>query len=148
MAHREKPDGRKVIILGCGRVGAELARLLDQDGHDVTIVDPSVEAFRRLAPGFQGTIMAGDGLDEDTLRRAGVDAADALISLMDGDNHNIMASQIARHVHNVATVISQIKDPLRGEAYDALGIESISPTIVGADKIREVMGAPASGSVD
>lgn len=148
MAHREKPDGRKVIILGCGRVGAELARLLDQDGHDVTIVDPSVEAFRRLAPGFQGTIMAGDGLDEDTLRRAGVDAADALISLMDGDNHNIMASQIAKHVHNVSTVISQIKDPLRGEAYDALGIDSISPTIVGADKIREVMGAPASGSVD
>ena len=148
MAHRSSPAGKKVIILGCGRVGAELARLLDQDGHDVTIVDPSVEAFRRLAPGFQGTIMAGDGLDEDTLRRAGVDAADALISLMDGDNHNIMASQMAKHVHNVPTVISQIKDPLRGEAYDALGIESISPTIVGADKIREVMAAPSLGSVD
>jgi trk system potassium uptake protein TrkA len=148
MAHREKSDGRKVIILGCGRVGAELAKLLDQDGHDVTIVDPSVEAFRRLAPGFQGTIMAGDGLDEETLRRAGVDGADAVISLMDGDNHNIMASQIAKHVHNVPTVISQIKDPLRGEAYDALGIESISPTIVGADKIREVMAAPALGSLD
>jgi trk system potassium uptake protein TrkA len=143
MSDRSGPGGKRVIILGCGRVGAELARLLDQDGHAVTIVDPSVEAFRRLAPGFQGTIMAGDGLDEETLRRAGVDGADAVISLMDGDNHNIMASQIAKHVHSVPTVISQIKDPLRGEAYDALGIESVSPTILGADKIRDVMGATA-----
>jgi trk system potassium uptake protein TrkA len=148
MSDRASQSGKRVIILGCGRVGAELARLLDQDGHDVTIVDPSVEAFRRLAPGFQGTVMTGDGLDEDTLRRAGVGTADAVISLMDGDNHNIMASQIAKHVHSVPTVISQIKDPLRGEVYDALGIDSISPTIVGADKIREVMGAPSLRSVD
>ena len=139
MAHRANPNGKKVIILGCGRVGAELARLLDGDGHDVTIVDPSVEAFRRLAPGFKGTIIAGDGLDEEMLRQAGIAAADAFISLMDGDNHNIMASQIAKHVHKVPTVISQIKDPLRGEAFDALGIESVSPTILGADRIREVM---------
>ncbi|HEY3079254.1 MAG TPA: TrkA family potassium uptake protein [Chloroflexota bacterium] len=132
---------RKIIILGCGRVGAELARLLDRDGHDVTIIDPDVEAFRRLAPGFKGTIMAGDGLDDEILRQAGVEVADAFIALMDGDNHNIMASQIAKHVHRVPTVISQIKDPLRGEAYDALGIESVSPTILGADRIRDVMGA-------
>jgi trk system potassium uptake protein TrkA len=135
------PQKRKVIILGCGRVGAELARLLDGDGHDVTIIDPDVEAFRRLAPGFQGTVLAGDGLDDDMLGRAGVGRADAFIALMDGDNHNIMASEIAKHVHKVPTVISQIKDPLRGEAFDALGIESVSPTVLGADRIREVMGA-------
>jgi trk system potassium uptake protein TrkA len=134
-------DRRKIVVLGCGRVGAELARLLDLDGHDVTIVDPDVEAFRRLAAGFKGTILAGDGLDEEILRQAGVESADACIALMDGDNHNIMASQIAKHVHRVPCVISQIKDPLRGEAYDALGIESVSPTILGADRIREVMGA-------
>lgn len=132
---------RKVIILGCGRVGAELARLLDEDGHDVTIIDPDVEAFRRLTPGFRGTVLAGDGLDDEMLRRAGIGHADAFIALMDGDNHNIMASEIAKHVHHVPTVISQIKDPLRGEAFDALGIESVSPTVLGADRIREVMGA-------
>lgn len=141
MSETSSPGGKKIIIVGCGRVGAELARLLDQDGHDVTIIDPDVEAFRRLTPGFRGTILAGDGLDGDMLRRAGVDRADAFISLTDGDNHNIMASQIAKHVHNVPCVISQIKDPLRGEAYDALGIESVSPTILGAERIREVMGA-------
>lgn len=134
------PQKRKVIILGCGRVGAELARLLDGDGHDVTIIDPEVEAFRRLAPGFQGTVLAGDGLDDEMLGRAGIGRADAFIALMDGDNHNIMASEIAKHVHKVPTVISQIKDPLRGEAFDALGIESVSPTVLGADRIREVMG--------
>ena len=132
---------KKVIILGCGRVGAELARLLDGDGHDVTIIDPDVEAFRRLAPGFRGIVLAGDGLDVEMLRRAGVEQADAFIALTDGDNHNIMASEIAKHVHKVPTVISQIKDPLRGEAFDALGIVSVSPTILGADRIREVMGA-------
>jgi len=131
--------GRKVVILGCGRVGAELARLLDQDGHDITIVDADVEAFRRLAPGFQGTILAGDGLDEGILRRAGVEQADAFIALTDGDNHNIMASEVAKHIYRVPTVISQIKDPLRADAFDALGIESVSPTVLGAERIRQVM---------
>ena len=131
---------RKVIIVGCGRVGAELAGLLDVDGHDVTIIDLNVETFRRLTTGFRGTVLAGDGLDEDLLMQAGVDGSDAFIALTDGDNHNIMASEIAKYVYNVPTVISQIKDPLRGEAFDALGIESVSPTLLGADRIREVMG--------
>ena len=130
---------RRVIIVGCGRVGAELAGLLDADGHDVTIIDPNVETFRRLTTGFRGTVLAGDGLDEELLKRAGIGEADAFIALTDGDNHNIMASEIAKHVHKVPTVISQIKDPLRGEAFDALGIESVSPTLLGADRIREVM---------
>jgi trk system potassium uptake protein TrkA len=134
-------QSRRVIIVGCGRVGAELAGLLDADGHDVTIIDPNVETFRRLTTGFRGTVLAGDGLDEELLKRAGIGEADAFIALTDGDNHNIMASEIAKHVHNVPTVISQIKDPLRGEAFDALGIESVSPTLLGAERIREVMGA-------
>jgi trk system potassium uptake protein TrkA len=131
---------RKVIILGCGRVGAELASLLDRDGHDVTVIDTNVETFRRLPVGFTGTILAGDGLDADMLQRAGVEKADAFIALTDGDNHNIMATEIARHLHNVPTVISQIKDPLRSEAFDALGIESVSPTVLGAERIRELIG--------
>ena len=131
---------RKVIILGCGRVGAELASLLDRDGHDVTVIDTNVETFRRLPVGFTGTILAGDGLDADMLQRAGVEKADAFIALTDGDNHNIIATEIARHLHNVPTVISQIKDPLRSEAFDALGIESVSPTVLGAERIRELIG--------
>ncbi len=133
---------KKVVILGCGRIGAELARLLDEDGHRVTIIDPDVEAFRRLRPGFGGTIIAGDGLDQELLRDAGIHETDAFIAVMDGDNHNIMASQIARHLHRIPTVISQIKDPLRSEAFEALGIESVSPTVLGADRIRELIFAP------
>ena len=135
------PEGkRKVIILGCGRIGAELASLLDKDGHDVIVIDPNVETFRRLPTGFTGTILAGDGLDTEMLRRAGVEQCDAFIALTDGDNHNIMATEIARNLYNVPTVISQIKDPLRSEAFDALGIESVSPTVIGADRIRELIG--------
>ena len=130
---------RKVIILGCGRVGAELAGLLDADGHDVTIIDTNVETFRRLTPGFRGTVLAGDGLDEEMLKLAGVDEADAFIALTDGDNHNIMASEVAKHIYQVPTVISQIKDPLRADAFDALGIESVSPTVLGTERIRQVM---------
>lgn len=132
---------RKVIILGCGRVGAELARLLDADGHDVTIIDTNVETFQRLSPGFRGIVLAGDGLDDDMLERAGVAQADAFIALTDGDNHNIMASEMAKHIFHVPIVVSQIKDPLRGEAFDTLGIESVSPTLLGADRILEVMGS-------
>ena len=138
---RANVSGKRIMIVGCGRVGAELARLLDLDGHDVTIIDPDVEAFRRIAPGFQGTILGGDGLDPEILTIARVETADAFIALTDGDNHNIMACEIAKHLHNVPTVISQIKDPLRGEAFDALGIECVSPTTLGADRIREIIGS-------
>jgi trk system potassium uptake protein TrkA len=129
----------RVIILGCGRVGAKLAELLDAEGHEVVVIDRDPEAFRRLPPNFKGTVVVGVGIDEDVLRRAGIEQADAFIALTAGDNTNVMASQIAQHVFKVPTVISQIKDPIREETFHMLGIDTVSPTILGADKIREVM---------
>jgi len=127
----------KVVIMGCGRVGAQLAGLLDTDGHSVTILDTDVYSFRRLPPTFSGTALVGNGLNEDVLRKAGIEEADAFVALTQGDNRNVMASQIAKHIFNVPRVVCRIYDPLRQELYSTLGVEAFSPTTIFAQMLRE-----------
>ena len=126
-----------VLIMGCGRVGAHLASLLDAEGHQVTIMDVNVHSFRRLDPDFSGTALLGDGTEEDSLKKAWIDEADAFVAVTEGDNYNIMAAQLAKHVFNVPRVICRIYDPLRGELYQTLGLEAISPTLVLAALLKE-----------
>ncbi|MFC2021514.1 potassium channel family protein, partial [Chloroflexota bacterium] len=100
----------KVIIMGCGRVGAWLARLLDADGHQVTVLDTDSYSFRRLKfPGleteFKGTALVGNGIDQEALKKAGIEEADVFFALTQGDNRNIMSTQIAKHIFNVPRVI-------------------------------------------
>jgi len=127
----------KIVIMGCGRVGAQLAGLLDTDGHEVTVLDTDAYSFRRLAPTFGGTALIGNGVDEAVLKRAGIEEADVFVSLTQGDNRNVMAAQIAKHIFNVPRVISRIYDPLRQELYDTLGIEAFSPTTIFAQLVKE-----------
>jgi trk system potassium uptake protein TrkA len=132
----------KVVIMGCGRVGAWLARLLDADGHSVTVLDTDAYSFRRLSfprplPDFNGTALVGDGIDEEALRRAGIEEADVFFALTQGDNRNIMAAQIAKHIFNVPRVMCRIYDPLRQELYNTLGLEAISPTTIFAEMLKE-----------
>ena len=127
----------KVIIMGCSRVGARLAALLDVDGHKVTIIDIDTYSFRRLPPTFGGTALFGSGIDEEALRRAGIEEADVFVATTQGDNRNVMACQIAKHIFNVPRVMCRIYDPLREEMYSALGLETISPTKVFAQLFRE-----------
>lgn len=134
----------KVVIMGCGRVGARLARELDADGHTVTIVDNDSYSFRRLSfspelPDFKGTALLGNGIDEEVLKRAGIEEADAFIALTQGDNRNIMACQIAKHIFNVPRVICRIYDPLRQELYSTLGLEAISPTTIISDVFKNIL---------
>ena len=127
----------KIVIMGCGRVGAQLAELLDADGHEVTILDTDAYSFRRLASTFGGSALIGNGIDEATLRRAGIEQADAFVALTQGDNRNVMAAQIAKHIFNVPRVISRIYDPLRRDIYETLGIEAFSPTTIFAQLVKE-----------
>ena len=127
----------KLVIMGCGRVGAQLAKLMDEEGHKVTVLDVDSYSFRRLPPGFGGTPLLGDGTDEDTLRRAGIEEADAFIAVTQGDNRNVMAAQIAKHIFNVPKVVCRIYDPLREELYETLGLDAISPTKVFAQLLKE-----------
>jgi trk system potassium uptake protein TrkA len=131
-----------VVIVGCGRVGALLASLLDVDGHKVTVLDTTSYSFRRLPPSFGGTAIVGDGTDEDALRKAGIEEADALVSLTEGDNRNVMSAQIAKHIFKVPRVLCRIYDPLRRDMYETLGLEAISPTTVFAEILKSRLESP------
>ncbi|MFN8559090.1 MAG: TrkA family potassium uptake protein [Dehalococcoidia bacterium] len=129
----------RVIIMGCGRVGAQLATLLDRDRHDVTVLDVSAGAFERLPAGFRGRALAGNGIDQDVLRRAGIEGADAFVACTQGDNRNVMAAQIAKHIFHVPRVVCRIYDPIREEMYHMLGLRTISPTKVGAELLMQAI---------
>ncbi len=127
----------KIVIMGCGRVGAQIASQLEQDGHEITVLDIDAYSFRRLPPEFSGTALLGNGMDEEVLRRAGIEEADFFVAMTQGDNRNVMAAQIAKHIFNVPRVISRIYDPLRQEMYDTLGIEAFSPTTIFAELVKK-----------
>lgn len=129
----------KVVIMGCGRVGAELATLLDRSGNEVTVVDLFPRAFSRLPRDFRGTTMVGNGIDVDDLRRAGIEGADAFVAVTQGDNRNVMAAQIASTIFEIKHVVCRIYDPIREELYRSLGLETISPTKVGAQLMLEAL---------
>ena len=126
-----------VVIMGCGRVGAQLANLLDSEGQKVTILDIDAQSFRRLSSSFGGTALVGDGTDSESLKKADIEQADAFIALTQGDNRNVMAAQIAKHVFKVKKVICRIYDPLRKDVYESVGLEVISPTTVFAQILME-----------
>jgi trk system potassium uptake protein len=129
----------KVLIMGCGRSGAWLAGLLDSHGHQITILDVDSYSFRRLSSGFKGTALVGDGIDENVLKKAGIEDADAFIAVTQGDNRNIMAAQIAKHNFGVSRVICRIYDPLRRDIFSGLGIETISPTTIFAEMLTKML---------
>jgi trk system potassium uptake protein TrkA len=123
--------------MGCGRLGAELAVILESDGHDVAILDVDKFAFEHLPPDFRGQKVLGDGTDQDTLRRAGAERADAFVAATRGDNRNALAVQIAKHVFQIKRVGGVIFDPIREEVYRSLGIRTINPTKLEAGLLRE-----------
>jgi len=127
----------KVVIMGCGRVGARLAGLLDIEGHTVTILDTDAYSFRRLPAEFGGTALVGNGMDEEALTKAGIGETDAFLALTQGDNRNVMAAQIAKHIFKVPRVLCRIYDPLRRELFNSLGIEAFSPTTIFAQMLKE-----------
>ena len=131
----------KIVILGCGRVGSALATKLDQAGHTVSIIDFSSDSFQRLSSDFGGETILGNGVDEEVLIRAGIKEADAFAAVTNGDNRNIMASQIAKEIFKVNKVVCRIYDPIREETYHELGLETISPTKVGAEMFFDALVA-------
>ena len=136
----------KYIIVGCGRVGSTLAKLLVSEGHEVTVVDENPAAFKRLGSRFSGQVELGTGIDAEVIRRAGGETADGFASTTNGDNRNVMAALIAQRLFKIKKVVARIYDPPRGEMYRELGIETVCPTTVGAYNIRDMLVSGSTGS--
>jgi trk system potassium uptake protein TrkA len=125
--HYERKE-MKVVILGCGRVGSRLAALMEEDGHQVSIIDSEPDAFTRLPETFQGRIILGTGIDVDVLKSAGIEQADAFAAVTNFDNTNIMACEVAKEIFGVEQVLARIYDPGRESFYHELGLETVCPT--------------------
>jgi len=129
----------RVVIMGSGRTGSLLADMLDKANHDVTIIDWDPLAFSRLPDSFSGRTMVGNAVDEDVLRSADIETADAFVAATSGDNRNVMASQIAKQVFHVPNVVSRIKDPIRAEIFHVLGIRVDCRTTAGVKILRDLL---------
>lgn len=119
--------------MGCGRVGSALATRLSSEGHEVTVIDIDADQFQRLPTTFTGRMLTGSGYDHRILRLAGIEQADAFLALAHGDNRNVLASQIAKHLFGVEVVVTRLYDPFRAELFQRLGLRTFSPTSLGAD---------------
>jgi trk system potassium uptake protein TrkA len=129
-------DSMHLVIMGCGRVGAELTVQLSKAGHTVSIVDKRKEAFERLPPGFNAKTIVGIGFDREVLEEAGIKEADAFIAVSNGDNSNIVSARIAREHYHVEKVIARIYDPRRAEIYERLNIPTITSVKWAAAQIQ------------
>jgi trk system potassium uptake protein len=129
----------KIVIIGCGRLGAGLADELCQRGTEVTIVDRDPAAFERLSPSFSGETVTGGGIERETLVAAGIERADGLAAVTTSDDVNIVAARLARRMFHVPRVVSRLYDPRNEEVYRRLGIQTISHVTWGASRIIELL---------
>ena len=124
-----------VVVIGCGRVGSELAGTLEQAGHSVAIVDKNARAFRRLPEDFGGVKVVGFGFDRDHLAEAGIERADAFASVTNGDNSNILCARIARETYGIERVVARIYDPRRALIYQRLGVATVATVSWTTDQV-------------
>ena len=129
----------RVIIMGCGRVGEQLARLMSEDGHDVAVIDYDAAALARLGPDFRGRRIKGIGFDRDVLLQAGIEDADGFAAMSSSDNVNVVAARVARTIFYVPRVVARLFEPERAEVYRRLGLVTISSTTWGAERTRELL---------
>jgi len=129
----------KVIVMGCGRIGYNVSKLMADHGHDVTVIDHDANAIARLGPEFRGRVVRGLGFDRQVLIESGIEQADAFVATSSSDNANIVAARIARNIFRVPRVVARLYDPRRAEIYLRLGLTTISSTTWGAERIFELI---------
>ena len=127
------------IIIGCGRLGANLANTLSNEGMDVLIMDESKDSFHRLDSNYGGLAVVGNGMEFSKLKEAQIDRASAVIAVTNDDNKNIMVAEIAREVFHVNKVIVRLNDPECETVYQELGIETICPSVLSIKEIDKIL---------
>jgi trk system potassium uptake protein TrkA len=136
----------KILIVGCGRVGAELSLSVSHHGHDVTIVDQNPAAFDKLGSDFRGRTVQGVAFDRDVLERAGIATTDAFAATTSSDNANIVAAKVARDIFRVPNVVARLYNPNRREVYERLGFQTVASSSWGAQRIEQLLLHP--GMID
>lgn len=131
------------IVVGCGRVGAELAFHLFRGGHQIVVVDSRKEAFNRLHPDFRGRTLEGEGLAESVLERAGIREADGLAAVTNSDTLNAVVAHIAITFYNVPNVVARNYDPNLRSVIEAFGLQTVGSTYWGAQRVEELLMNPA-----
>ena len=121
--------------MGCGRVGASLARAFERRGHTVSVIDINADSFRRLGPDFHGKTVKGVGFDKKVLVAAGIKNADGFAAVSSGDNSNILAARVVRETFGIDNVVARIYDQGRAEVYERLGIPSVATVRWAADQV-------------
>ncbi len=132
----------RILIVGCGRVGSELAFSVSRDGHDVTVVDMDPHAFDRLGSDFRGRTLQGISFDRGVLERAAIASADGFAATTSSDNANIVAAKIARDIFHVPNVVARIYNPGRREVYERLGLQTVASSSWGAQRIKQLLLHP------
>ncbi len=135
------------IIVGCGRVGSELAYRLFKGGHQVVVVDYDREAFNRLHPDFRGRTLEGEGLAENVLERAGIKEADGLAAVTNSDTLNAVVAHTAKSFYNVPIVVARNYDPALRKVIEAFDLQTVSSTFWGAQRVEELLINPSQRTV-
>ena len=135
------------IVVGCGRVGAELCYHLYKSGHHVVAVDINKEAFNRLHPDFRGRTLEGEGLAEGVLERAGIREADGLAAVTNSDTLNAVVAHAARTIYDVPNVVARNYDPNLRPIIEAFGLQTVGSTYWGAQRVEEILMNPTQRMV-
>ena len=134
----------KAIVIGCGRVGATLARTLVNEGWEVTVIELDEENLSRLGPDWRQPLVLGHGMDAKVLEEAGVEEADALIAATDGDNTNLVIAQIAKRRFEIGKVVVRVLDPMRAQWYEDQGLLTVCPTQKAIEMLEAAVVAEAA----
>jgi trk system potassium uptake protein len=134
----------QIVIAGCGKVGSQFARIMSDEGHEISVVDSSSENFVLLGPSFHGVTVLGVPIDEDVLKEAGIQGADGFAAVTPDDNINMMACQIAKEIFHVPGIFARIQDPVKEQVFYQFGVHTVCPTDMAVQEFRALMMGESS----
>ena len=128
-----------ILVIGCGKVGSQLASMLSEEGHDVSVIDRDTKNFEMLDDNFSGMTTVGVPIDQDVLKQAGIESCDAVAAVSQDDNLNIMCSQLAREFFKVPSVLARIYDPAREDVFSHFGLHTVCPTNLTVSAVKSAL---------
>ena len=129
----------QIVIAGCGKVGSQFARIMSEEGHEISVIDSNSENLRLLGPSFHGVTVLGVPIDEDVLKQAGIESADGFAAVTPDDNINMMACQIAKEIFHIPRIFARIQDPVKEQVFYQFGVHTVCPTNMAVEEFRALM---------